>query len=98
MEKTEKERENLQTWKDHAEREMKEKEEKMENEMNVKEEKLIELEMEMNEKEEKAERDEEGILTNLESQVQCPVCLLVPRTGKIPVCRNGHTTCDKCNG
>ena len=42
----------------------------------------------------KKEKDE--LLTKLRDHVICPVCLLVPRTGKLPVCRNGHITCEKC--
>ena len=43
-----------------------------------------------------AEKEKKDLMTNLQEQVLCPVCLLVPRSGKMPMCRNGHTTCDKC--
>jgi hypothetical protein len=33
----------------------------------------------------------------LEDLVQCVICLLVPRTGHIFQCRNGHLTCNKCS-
>ena len=43
-----------------------------------------------------AEKERNAVLKNLEEQVICPVCLLVPRTGRMPICRNGHTTCETC--
>ena len=30
------------------------------------------------------------------TEVECPVCLMVPRSDKIPVCKNGHITCEGC--
>ncbi|XP_023319695.1 uncharacterized protein LOC111694876 isoform X3 [Eurytemora carolleeae] len=45
---------------------------------------------------EKAEKEKNAILKHLEKQVNCSVCLCSPRTARIPVCRNGHTTCDTC--
>ena len=36
------------------------------------------------------------ILKKLEEEIKCPVCLEVPTSTSIPVCRNGHTTCDQC--
>ena len=43
-----------------------------------------------------AEKEKNAVLKNLEEQVICPVCLLVPKTGRMPMCRNGHTTCETC--
>ena len=45
---------------------------------------------------ENAEKEKNALLKHLEKQVNCSVCLCSPRTAKIPVCRNGHTTCDTC--
>ena len=28
--------------------------------------------------------------------VECPVCMMVPRSDNIPVCKNGHITCEGC--
>ena len=40
--------------------------------------------------------EKNNILKRLRAEAICPVCLLVPRAGKIPVHRNGHITCLKC--
>ena len=45
---------------------------------------------------EKSEKEKNDILEVLEKEVTCPVCLMIPRTKKIPICRNGHTTCETC--
>ena len=45
---------------------------------------------------EKAKTEKDEILKNLEEQILCPVCLLVPRTGKFTMCNKGHTTCETC--
>ena len=44
----------------------------------------------------KYEKEKDDILDFLEREVTCPVCLMIPRTKKIPICRNGHTTCETC--
>ena len=36
-----------------------------------------------------AEKEKNAVLKNLEEQVICPVCLLVPKTVRMPMCRNG---------
>ena len=43
-----------------------------------------------------SEKKTDEVLNFLELQVTCPVCLMIPRTKKITVCRNGHTTCETC--
>lgn len=48
----------------------------------------IELESRLKEKEMISKRQEENLL--------CGVCLTVPRSRRIPVCRNGHITCQGC--
>ena len=43
---------------------------------------------------EKKRKDD--ILDLLAREVTCSVCLMIPRTKRIPICRNGHTTCETC--
>ena len=45
---------------------------------------------------EKYQKEKANILDFLEREVTCPVCLMIPRTKKIPICWNGHTTCLTC--
>ena len=90
------ERAELEICKYIAENEIKENEEEMKNEIDEKEERIIYLEKEMKKKEKKNIKEKNDILENLESEVKCPVCLLVPRTGRFPVCKNGHVTCENC--
>ena len=62
-------------------------------------ERNLKLEKENNEEKtmkNKYEKEKANILDYLEREVTCPVCLMIPRTEKIPICRNGHTTCEKC--
>ena len=62
-------------------------------------ERNLELEKEKNDEiymKNKNKKEKEDILDFLEREVTCPVCLMIPRTKKIPVCRNGHTTCKTC--
>jgi len=44
--------------------------------------------------------DEEGRVVlrnvNLEKEVECPVCLILPRSSPILVCRAGHSVCCEC--
>jgi len=47
-------------------------------------------------KKNKYQKEKANILDFLEREVTCPVCLMIPRTKKIPICRNGHTTCETC--
>ena len=35
-------------------------------------------------------------IKDLYEDVKCPVCLKVPRSDKIPICSNGHITCEDC--
>ena len=44
----------------------------------------------------KYEKEKDDILDFLAREVTCSVCLMIPRTKKIPICRNGHTTCETC--
>ena len=36
------------------------------------------------------------LLKALKEAIICPVCLLVPKTGSVPTCPNGHVTCSTC--
>ena len=47
-------------------------------------------------KKDKYQKEKANILDFLGREVTCPVCLMIPRTKKIPICRNGHTTCETC--
>ena len=44
----------------------------------------------------KEEKKKNNVLLKLKELVVCPVCLVVPRTEKLPVCENEHTTCLTC--
>ena len=44
----------------------------------------------------KTNQEKEAFKEKIEEEVKCPVCLMVPRSDKIPVCRNGHITCGSC--
>ncbi len=46
----------------------------------------------------KYEKEKDDILDFLAREVTCSVCLMIPRTKRIPICRNGHTTCETCKG
>ena len=35
--------------------------------------------------------------STLESHLECPVCLVVPKSGPIYQCRNGHIFCHQCH-
>ena len=62
-------------------------------------ERIVELEKIVdNEKslKETSEKKKDEVLKYLELQITCPVCLMIPRTKRIPICRNGHTTCETC--
>ena len=48
------------------------------------------------EKVEETLTSEKKKIENLRKQVECPVCLDVPRKGPIFVCPNGHIICPKC--
>ena len=37
------------------------------------------------------------ISATLESHLECPVCLVVPKSGPIYQCRNGHLLCHQCH-
>ena len=52
--------------------------------------KLFDFEIELGEKNAVAMKMEEILL--------CGVCLSVPRSQRIPVCSNGHITCQACKG
>jgi len=41
-------------------------------------------------------REKTDLLQELNEFVSCPVCLELPRGNRIPICRNGHITCDTC--
>ena len=36
------------------------------------------------------------LLKALKEAIICPVCLVVPKTGSVPSCPNGHVTCSTC--
>ena len=38
----------------------------------------------------------ENIKKKLKEAILCPVCFKVPRSEQIPICRNGHITCEGC--
>lgn len=38
----------------------------------------------------------ENIKKRLTEEILCPICLSIPKSKKIPVCENGHTTCLEC--
>ena len=38
----------------------------------------------------------ENMKKKLREAILCPVCLKVPRSERIPICRNGHITCEGC--
>ena len=62
-------------------------------------ERNLKLEKEKNDeksKKNKYEKEKDDILDFLEREVTCSVCLMIPRTEKIPICRNGHTTYKTC--
>ncbi|XP_023338281.1 uncharacterized protein LOC111708982 [Eurytemora carolleeae] len=62
-------------------------------------ERNLKLEKEINEEKtmkNKYEKEKDHILDFLAREVTCSVCLMIPRTKKIPICRNGHTTCKTC--
>jgi len=48
-----------------------------------------------NDKEEELKIEEEKV-SDLKKQVECPVCLEVPRKAPVFSCRNGHLVCQKC--
>jgi acetyl-CoA carboxylase alpha subunit len=68
----------------------------LEKQKNLEKDELKEriAELEKQKIDEKKEKD--YILDYLEREVTCPVCLMIPRTKKIPICKNGHTTCETC--
>ena len=41
-------------------------------------------------------REKTELLHELNALVSCSVCLKLPRGNNIPICRNGHITCEKC--
>jgi len=51
--------------------------------------------LKLNEKTLQAEKKK---IENLKKNVECPVCLDVPRKGPIFACPNGHIICQKCKG
>ena len=78
MEKAEKEKEEMKDIKKKAEEEKQEMKSRMEK---------AEKEKENTEQLKKmAEKEKNAVLKNLEEQVICPVCLLVPRTERMPMC------------
>ena len=62
-------------------------------------ERNLKLEKENNEEKtmkNKYEKEKDDILDFRKKEVTCFVCLMIPRTKKIPICRNGHTICETC--
>ena len=35
---------------------------------------------------------------DLKKEVECPICLEIPKTGPIYACPNGHLVCQNCKG
>jgi len=69
------------------------------NEKEKNEGRFLELEKQLNDErsmKEASQKEKCEVLNFLEIQVTCPVCLLIPRTKRIPICRNGHSTCETC--
>eukprot|EP00092_Neocalanus_flemingeri_P016317 GFUD01017662.1.p1 GENE.GFUD01017662.1~~GFUD01017662.1.p1 ORF type:complete len:421 (-),score=98.59 GFUD01017662.1:52-1314(-) len=40
--------------------------------------------------------EQEHLIQQLKDQIECPVCLDIPRSGPVPVCPNGNLVCKKC--
>ena len=68
----------------------------LEKEKNLEEDELKERIAELEKQKIDEKKEKEDILDKLEREVTCPVCLMIPRTKRIPICRNGHTTCETC--
>ena len=45
---------------------------------------------------EESKQEKSSVIKKIGTEVECPVCLMVPRSDKIPVCKNGHITCEGC--
>ena len=41
-------------------------------------------------------RSEKVKANELKRQIECPVCLEIPRAGPVYACPNGHLVCQKC--
>ena len=70
--------------------------------METKESSVMERVMEEKEKNrllklvEESQQEKSSVMKKIMKEVECPVCLMVPRSDKIPVCKNGHITCKGC--
>ena len=58
-------------------------------------EELQDKEEELQYKEEEFQTEKEKV-NDMKKQVECPVCLDVPRKGPVYACPNGHLVCQKC--
>ena len=65
------------------------------NELHVKKWELLDKEQELIGKEEELD-DEQKKVNDMKKQIECPVCLDVPRKGPVYTCPNGHLVCPKC--
>ena len=45
---------------------------------------------------EESKQEKSPVMKKIGTEVECPGCLMVPRSDKTPVCRNGHITCEGC--
>ena len=71
---------------------------KVEDEKNKLEAKLVEMKMKVEDEKVKVEDDKNKFEAKLRKLVECPVCLALPRKGPVPCCANGHLVCSPCLG
>ena len=71
------------------------KQEKLEIEQRLEQEKTNLVQC-LNEILTKEQNEKNELCQKLHEELSCPVCFSIPRSGKIPMCRNGHIFCDKC--
>jgi len=64
-------------------------------ELCIKETDFYGKEEELEEKEKELETEQKKIY-DMKKQIECPVCLDVPRKGPVYACPNGHLVCQKC--
>ena len=71
------------------------KQEKLKIEQRLEQEKN-DLVQSLNEQLTKEQNEKDELCQKLQEELSCPVCFSIPRSGKIPMCKNGHIFCDKC--
>ena len=88
--------------KQEMELKVKQENRKLTNERNEKDDLRQKLTKEQKEKDDlhqkltKERKENDDLCQKLHEELSCPVCFSIPRSGKIPMCRNGHIFCDKC--